>query len=214
MKAVKPLNNYDIYHINFESQFYVTSSFIRIQEFYESPNYLIKNNYFTLEKLIHEYAIENGNHFDYFTRWAGFNIPGEILYAFSKKFKGNLSEKEIDIFNCIMPLVNSREDKEKPFYLIGTFNDHDINHELAHGLYYLDNDYKTKMDKLTVKLDDNIYSDITDELLTSGYSEEVLLDEIQAYLSTSSLKEIKEMLGIKLTKKDIIKYKEIFNEFV
>ena len=59
-----------IYLLRFETQYEVTSTFLRVQEHYESPQF--HGRIFTLEQYMDWYVAENGA-FTYFQDWSGFN---------------------------------------------------------------------------------------------------------------------------------------------
>jgi hypothetical protein len=61
-----------IYLLRFETQYEITSSFLRIQEHYESPHF--SGRVFTLEEFMDWYAAEYGA-FTYLEDWSGFNVP-------------------------------------------------------------------------------------------------------------------------------------------
>lgn len=68
------------------------------------------------------------------------------------------------------------------FYIIGTHDDAEpetLKHEIAHGLYYTAPEYRQEADAVLAKVD---LSKIREDLLETGYSEEVLQDEAHAYL--------------------------------
>ena len=69
-------------------------------------------------------------------------------------------------------------------YIIGVGNmtDDTFNHEVCHGLYYTDIEYKTIVDSQTKIIPENYYNIFKQNLLDMGYTENVIDDEIQAYL--------------------------------
>jgi hypothetical protein len=73
------------------------------------------------------------------------------------------------------------------FYLIGALKGHTdvIKHEIAHGMFYLNPEYKDKMSKLVAELSSKSRNHIFKRLKEMGYTKEVFIDETQAYLSTS-----------------------------
>lgn len=202
-----PYPNVNIFHIVFENQFIITSTLMRIQEFYESNIAQIKDNYFTLEYLIHEYTIQNGGNFNYFTKWSGFNFPKENIKKFVNKFKGNISEKELGFINFLSD--NLPEDIDD-YYIIATYREEDISHELAHAYYYLNEDYRNTMDELCQDLSPVLYESIYEQLYNDGYCDMVMSDEIQAYLATSPQKELNSYMGIKISKHIVNKFRKVF----
>jgi len=69
-------------------------------------------------------------------------------------------------------------------------------HEIAHGLFYLNKDYKKEMKKLVSELPSDAYGAIKQELKNLGYCSSVYVDECQAYFATGLTEEMKTALGI------------------
>lgn len=192
-----------VFHIRFESKYLVTSTFMRLQEFYESPIKSIKGKYFSIEKYMDEYAKLKGN-FTYNSDWSGFNVPDYIVRVFFELFDFDLTQKEKNLKKCISNLLS----KNQKFYLIATYDDDDLAHEIAHGYYYLDDLYRECMDGLIDQLQHK--REFSDCLLDRGYNKEVLNDEIQAYLATSDMDYLKEELGYQDNWDDPYEFQDIF----
>ena len=164
----------------FPNQYELASTFIRLQEFYESPYKQIRGKYFTLEKFMDLYAKDQKkNKFTYFEDWNGFNVPGNIVMHFQYMFLNNITEKEEKLFSKITYLNGE-------FYIIGVDNKgkNTIEHEVAHGLYYLNKDYNKQMSKLMKEMPKPLRSMAEKYLLKIGYCKAVLKDELQAYFAT------------------------------
>ena len=175
----------DIYLFEYPNQYQLTSTLIRLQEYYESKFGNIKYKYFTLEDIIDVYSEDNGT-FTYFGDWSGFNVPGKAVRSFYKKFfleHGDLTKKERELFDLIIKNIFSYN-KTNNFYIIAIYTRRDINHEFAHAFYYLDKDYKIEINKLISKY--KYKKEVGKWLCRMKYSEEEREDEMQAYLSTSS----------------------------
>lgn len=169
-----------IIHLRFSGQYELTSTFLRLQEFYESPLKGIKGKHFTLDHYMDLYAKEYGN-FTYMIDWNGFNVPGDVIREFVKVFKDDLLPKEELLLSKIADEIAS-DDK---FYLIGTWEDDAVlDHELAHAFYHLVPKYKREINKIIKKMEDNADA-IYDRLKDMGYCKAVMKDELQAYLTTS-----------------------------
>ena len=56
---------------------------------------------------------------------------------------------------------------------------------MCHAKFYLDKNYKKLASILVDKLPSHIYNPIKDSLLDMGYCEDVIIDEIQAYMTTN-----------------------------
>jgi len=160
---------------------------MRLQEFYESPYEDIRGQYVSYEKVIDRYAKDTGE-FSYFTDWSGFNVPSS---AFKDFFKWTHApsifpylSKEYNLWNLVRgKLFEDGLDIDDNFYLIATYIDGDILHEVAHGLYFLDDNYKKDMNILIEGYKDR--KNFSASLLDMCYCKDLVDDEIQAYLSTS-----------------------------
>lgn len=174
------------YIVTAKSQYELAISFMRLQEFYESSFDDIRGHYFTTEQYMDRYAEEFGN-FTYTKDWDGFNIPGYIVTEFFNVFKDDLTKHEQELKTLLAPALNPR--KKVRFYVIGlhgTGDDSVVNHEKAHAMYYLSTEFNSAMCSHISNISPFIKNRILVKLKTMGYGENVLVDEMQAYLSTSS----------------------------
>ena len=189
-----------LYCFNFKDQYQMTSTLMRVQEFYENAK--IRNQFLSVEQVMDSlYSQDSGKEFTYFYEVEGCNMSGDKILEFFKNVDGFPSTflKNVDGF----PLVHQYMDKEihfwetikeniditKDFYLIATYGKNDadaFNHEIAHGLYYLNKNYKRDMNKLIkdYKHKDKAYKALRD----IQYATSVLKDELQAYFATSTKK--------------------------
>ena len=163
-----------IYLAKFPNQYELTSTFMRVQEFYESPFDNIKDKNFSWEDFFDAY-VKNGQ-LTYWKDWAGFNVSSEALLYFFFTF--SLTKRETELFNLLM---SYNVDFEKPFYLIGIYRNQDLSHELAHGLYSINENYRLEAQKLVAALPPKEFNKRCQELATSLYAPEMFVDEIQAY---------------------------------
>lgn len=162
-----------IYHLNFPTQHLLASTFLRFQEHYESPKFAGKA--FTWKEFAAWYKAEYGA-FSYFEDWSGFNIPSRVLDAFYRGDFDPLTRREsafLDLFRSV----------EGRFYIIGTYTEKvdegTLRHETAHGLYYRDDEYRARAQKILETVDlEPIYAILTE----LGYGPNVLEDEAHAYL--------------------------------
>ena len=191
-----------LYLLTFETQYELCMSFVRIQEFYESPKF--RNKYFTLEEFIDYWAKEFGNgSFDYPARWNGFNLPSKVIskwYTLASDC-GFIRNKEGDLLETIGDLVCKEYEEDNilgsaKYYVIGINNEHSeekkkvIDHETAHALYYLYPSYKKAVNKLLKDLPKDISDVAAKHLLKIGYGKNVSRDEMQAYFSTNDIGEV------------------------
>lgn len=188
----------DIIHFRGTSQYSLCSTFVRMQEFYESPYPEIRGKYFTLDRFQDVYAANSGGIFSYYEDWAGFNIPGNVVNEFFKVFSRDLNQKEYDIMRFVEhhEIANVLRGPNQ-FYIIGTYKEDSINHELAHALYYLSaEDYRVATHSIFEKVPDYIKNTMISKLTAMGYTENVFEDEIQAYLSTGTYAYLKKHFGL------------------
>ncbi len=134
----------NLFLYTFPNQYEMGSTFVRLQEFYESPYKDIKGRYFTLENFMDLYVKDNDNKFTYFEDWNGFNIPGHIVDYFDLQFNFDFTTKEFKLFEELDDAFAT--DDVKDFYIIGVVEKDKeiIKHEVAHGLYYLNKNIKKK----------------------------------------------------------------------
>jgi predicted unusual protein kinase regulating ubiquinone biosynthesis (AarF/ABC1/UbiB family) len=61
-----------------------------------------------------------------------------------------------------------------------------MNHEIAHGLYFTNKDYKKKVNELIGNIKSNHYEKLKKKLIKMGYvnDKKIIDDEIQAFMST------------------------------
>jgi len=149
--------------------------FLRFQEYYESPEFSGKA--FTLDEFKNWYS-PNGR-FTYYSDWDGFNIPSWVLDPFKEGKLDPLAQDELDFIS----LFGGRDGK---FYIIGTHGQEPdaLNHEIAHGLYYVEPAYKEQVLKAVSGLKETSRKAIFD-FLAEDYAESSLEDELHAYLLDS-----------------------------
>ncbi len=83
-------------------------------------------------------------------------------------------------------------------YVIGIVNQKDLAHELAHAKFYLEPDYKNKIINEWNNFDKQTQTYLYNFLKKLGYSDNVIIDEYQAYRYTES----DNFFGIKLNNKN------------
>jgi hypothetical protein len=167
----------NIYKVEFSSKRELLESFLRFQEYYESPEF--KHKIFDLEEFKEWYVkFYNIDHFSYYEDWEGCNVPSYVFVQFRKGYMNPLSEEERRLLDLI-------PDKKDKYYVIGVYDQGDpevIQHEICHGLFYTRPDYKAKVLEAIGKYD---VSSVKEYVRGLGYHESVILDEVNAYLSTS-----------------------------
>lgn len=194
-KLYKITNN--LYCVEMKNPYDLAMLFVRYQEYYESPNPLVRGQAFDIDEYMRWYATSDTrryvkgseNTFSYPTDFAGYNIPSSSINDILIKgnYKGNLNMWDnlmMDIRNSVILDIGKGE--EHNFYLIGTPHmDSDVlRHEIAHGFYYLGIIYRDLMnDLIKTDLTKVQLKEFKKVLKTYHYADEVMLDEIQAYLS-------------------------------
>lgn len=222
IKEVKPR----IFLAEFEDQYDMCMTFLRYQETYESPNSKFRNKDFNILEFMRWYSKKYGEgNFTYTTDWGGFNFPSEIYY---KTYPGDEDHHNIYDYtmdDIVVKVVKQLYQKynqnskitdynfhsiEYEFYLIGALkgNKKTIDHEVAHGLYYTNKEYKKEMVKLVKQLKPSLKKKFYAHLKKIGYTEQVFVDECQAYFSTG----IPENFGLKL-KDENKPFIEVFKKY-
>lgn len=216
----QPLKNKSIYFAMFDSQYDVTSTLIRIQEFYESNSKKFRNTLFSLDDYMDWYVKTHGA-FTYFSDWNGFNIPGYIIENWCElaNESNDFRNKELKFINALEKqlhtyLVSHVNNNSDPWYMIATHKKANINilkHEFAHALYYIDTNYHKQVDILINNLDKSVIELMSKWLNDKGYGSNVIHDEMNAYLSTSEPNALPDPFGWR----DVYKpFKDLFFETI
>jgi hypothetical protein len=165
---------YNSVWISADSQEELGRTFIRFQEYYESPNPDFRGKIFTLGMVRQWYSIKYGAD-TYHHDWTGFNFPSRILLPFKQGLFDPLTVEEIELLN----LFKYRHDN---FYIMGAQNSATLRHELSHALYDSNEKYRNEIDSY-IKKNKRGLAKTRKYILDKGYAEEVLNDEIQAYVT-------------------------------
>lgn len=165
-----------VYLLRFKTQYELAATFLRIQEYYESPRFHGRS--FSLEQYMDWYAEQHGN-FTYYQDWDGFNVPSTALQPFYDGTFDPLSEKEKQFLRLFKGL-------QERFYVIGV---HDagvkdsLTHELAHALFFIDDSYRTAVREAMRDYDT---TKLARQIVKAGYAKHVVPDEVQAYIVAPS----------------------------
>lgn len=156
--------------------------FCRTQEYYESPNEKFRGQSFSIFDYMDWYSRQNDGSFTYGHDWGGFNIPYDVARDCNQ-----VSPKESPYDGYMSDIVRTIGDmmEPKPAYILGVGNTDDdtFQHEVCHGLYYTNKEYRESMDEITKSISKSYWEKFKDNLLEMGYTTEVVNDEIQAYLT-------------------------------
>jgi hypothetical protein len=198
---IKVINS-NIIYLAFTTQKELTLTLCRAQEYYECNSTKLRNKVFTFYDFVDHYLDESG-YISYFNYWSGFNIPGDVLELFFQNFE--LNEREKKLFKI------TRKVSDNPYYVIATkVNDDDtLDHELLHAHYYLNHSYRQKVNTVVKHMRSDLRKELSVLLKELGYTKDVMVDEINAYLATSSYKYLKDELELNLSRKDIKPFRDL-----
>lgn len=196
-----------IVHVDFPNRKELTFTMGRIGEYYESGNSNLRGKVFTLEDFLDTFMDDSGK-LTYYNDWSGYNIPGEKFLAFFALFE--LTKREENLYRLVSESVT-----QNPFYVIATYNGdvQTLDHEVAHGLYYLNKDYKREADKLVKNMKKVVKVTITEKLLEWGYGKSVLTDELNAYMATSPAAYMKSRFKLTNLDNDMKPFRQLFKKY-
>jgi hypothetical protein len=200
-----------IFFLDFKDSYNMSMHFLRYQEYYESPSSKFRDQSFAIVDFMEWYSKTYGNGvFTYPKDWSGFNIPGYVI-----KDVVSLRIKDYNRYDLEMWRVFSRCAMKYPdgqFYIVGAVGKNSaMKHEIAHGFFYTQSEYRKKMTKLVKTLKPSFRKKFFKILKTIGYTPRVFIDECQAYLSTG----VSETFPLKLNGEDIPfinLFKEYYND--
>jgi len=165
---------YNSVWISADSQKELGETFIRFQEYYESPSKRFRNKIFTLGDIKNYYSLQYGADL-YSDLWIGFNFPSSVLVPFKQGLFDPLTSQEKELLG----LLKYRHDT---YYIIGAQNNSTLRHELAHAMYGYDPKYKNEIDNYISK-NKKGFTKVSKHILKRGYDKSVLNDELQAYIT-------------------------------
>lgn len=193
-----------IFQVDFETREDLLKTFIRFQEYYESPEF--KGKVFTVEEYAAWYMKETGKDtFTYFSDWSGCNVPKFVFDDFMAGKFPTLRDEE-------KALLSLLPKDGKDYYVIGTFQGGRkdvIEHEICHGMYYSNKEYKNEVDEVLNSRND--LKPVQDHILKKGYHPAVLQDETHAYICAST--EHLEEKGVAYPKEVSAKLKELVKKY-
>jgi hypothetical protein len=175
IKEVKP----SIFAVIIKNKYDRAMTFCRVQEYYESPSPKFRRKQFSIWDYMKWYDERNGWGFSYGADWSGFNIPIKVI----RECYNGLNKYETP-YDKIMGNIIHKVEIYREGYVIGCGDTKGstFKHEVCHGLYYTNKDYKKQMDALTKGLPKRYYDAFKKNILEMGYTTKVVDDEIQAYL--------------------------------
>jgi hypothetical protein len=192
------------FFVKFKDNFDMSMSFLRYQEYQESPKFAGKK--FTITEFMAWYTKETDpeeRKFTYVKDWAGFNIPTVLIGKVGSMIENDdwneydqamLNIYEEISYTTMHDIVRDIKFDPASTYLISARPDYKgdrrelIMHELAHAMYYLDDEYKRGCERIFKRTDKKLIKDLSNRLIKKGYlSQSVIIkDEIQAFLTTDT----------------------------
>lgn len=170
----------NIYAVIIKDKYDRAMLFCRAQEYYECPSPKFRGKKFSIWDYMKWYHERYGRGFSYGDDWSGFNIPIKVINECYNKLNKFESPYDKIMYNIVVEVYKKNSDG----YVIGcgSTNCDTFKHEVCHGLYYTNKDYKKQMDALTKGLPKKYYNKFKENILEMGYAAKVVDDEIQAYL--------------------------------
>lgn len=159
----------------------------RMSEF--SEGYEELRTYYTPDVFIDKWSDEDGK-ITYWEYWEGHNITKKKILEFYREFgcynkthpegyrKHVFSEREDSVLEQLHQI-----DDDGHVIFIEEGDEITFKHEMAHSYYFLYPEYKTRADSIAYGLPPQTQGFIKKGLREMKYSDDVLQDEIQAYLT-------------------------------
>ncbi len=211
----------NVYAVIVPDNYHRPMLFCRVQEFYESPNPQFRGKNFSIWEFIEWYSRQKKDAFTYAFDWGGFNIPLKTAwdcYEKLKEYESPYDEVMDKIIGTIeLKMFNKKNTRNWNAYIIGADSTESdtFDHEICHGLYATNKEYKTLVDEITETIEWQDYLKFEKNLLDMGYTAAVIPDEIQAYL-TSGWEYAKFSKGVSKKKcKQLNKeYRKVFDRYL
>lgn len=166
------MNNYTIteirpkiFFVNFNNYYDMSMIFMRQQVFYEFPSRKFRGASFNFFEFMKYFSKKYGKgNFIYPTYWKGFNIPSTSI---EKLYKMKISDENLyDIeFKKIYNYCKKKYPKENYYLISAVGTKYALDHEIAHGKYFLDKKYKKEMLNLINYLPKSFYNKVIKTLI-------------------------------------------------
>lgn len=210
---IKQVSPWRIFHVTHNTQYELCMTFVRLQEFYESPNKKFRGQEFTFEEYMDWYAQTQGNGvFTYTDDWGGFNVPSNVVHNFFVTIDRHLSDlrpREMELMEALVKFgIYVFNEDEEPYYLIGTpkeCNLSTVEHEMRHAWFYLVPEYRKAVERAVNKYK---LKGLRKQLKKMGYGSNVILDEIHAYTLSGLSSDMKETKEIEKLREELVKIEE------
>lgn len=175
----------NIFLLEFHNEYDMCMTFLRYQEYYESPFSKFRGKSFKILDFMKWYSLKFGKgSFTYPIDWAGFNFYGNVIKEVRDLGIPDLNEYDAQMYKVYQQCKKKAAGDK--FYIIGVVKDNGaLDHEIAHGLYYLNPHYKREMNALVKKMAPELREYMNAYLLKVGYTPRVFVDETQANMATT-----------------------------
>lgn len=178
-----------IYLIESNNRQDLAATFMRFQEYYESPEF--KGRIFSVDDFAHWYALKYGS-FTYAKDWYGFNIPSSVIEPFRHGWFDPLTSLEKNFLDIC-------KDARGDFYVIGVtpsaeYFTETVKHEFVHGAFHINRSYR---DEVISCIKEYKIKTVNKALHKMGYHPDAFEDESNAYILVEP-----ETIGEFATKKD------------
>jgi hypothetical protein len=160
----------------------LTLTFCRVQEFYEAQNAKLRGKPFDFFKFV-EQMLTDGGRIAYFHSWRGFNFPSSV-YQEWRRLNPQATPYEAKFIACVEKALPAGQ----PFYVIAMLENDagTLDHEIAHAMFFLNREYRAAASSLVRRLPKALREQMGRALRDLGYARGVVVDEINAFLATSS----------------------------
>lgn len=192
-----------IFHVKIEDDFLRAMVFLKPQEYYESESKKFRGKKFSFFDFFEWYGKKRSG-FTYFEDWAGFNIPLSAALI----FKGDKETPYDFVLNQIIDEIEKKSSEKKAYIISSNSKNSSVfSHELCHGLFYVDGEYKANSLSLIEELSKDVLKKFKTKLKSMGYHKSVFNDEIQAYCAYGY-----KSLSLQLSSKEEAIIEEIGNK--
>jgi hypothetical protein len=179
----------------------VAKAFVRFQEYYENAK--LKGQKGLIVRDVEQWWKEHRDKDEkelYYTFWTGFNVPGKVILDLvrTSEFRPGFSVVEFlldpnnfprwhdDETEFLKLLEDLTVDQINNGYFIGMWHGADkvLEHEVAHAFFATIPAYKAEQMLNIGEFPTDLYKQLSTQLVDMGYHGDVVIDEIQAYLSS------------------------------
>jgi hypothetical protein len=175
-----------LFCLDFETQKELSLSLCRFSEFAEGGD-ILRSKKFNMDEFLDSYMDDDGE-IDFFSYFDGFNIPMRSITKFVCTFKHDLSKRELAVLDSLKGI-------EESGYVIGVVkhDQHTLAHEVVHFVYDEVPVYRRQAIMIINSIPNKMFTKMRKGLMDSYYAEDVIYDEINAYLVAYSKSDAKDL---------------------